>query len=318
MSVTCWLLFAVLPWVEGAVVGLTAPWLVRRVHPATATWCLTLGAIGIGLATALGAAAGVVALLMPALGGPRLADLGIWDPSKLATALLVFLPLLAAALAMIPVGGPALRDLVAARLTWRQASPVDGVLVVEDDDPEAYAVPGRPGLVVVHTGLLDALSPIEQQVVLAHERSHLSRRHYVHVLSVRVAAWLNPTLRPLVRSVAEQIERWADEDAAGVVGDRTTAARAIARAALARSATRRSERYPVLAAASGGDATARARALMSPPLPARKSALFAVVLLALAFPAYSGVGARAVENAYEQACEQFVGAVTHTGTGQNP
>ena len=302
---TYWLLVAVLPWLEGAVAGLAGPRLARRVHPATATWCLSLVAVGIGAATAIGAAAAAVALA-----GPHLSILGAHDPDKLAKALLLSLPVLAASLAIVPVAGPAIRDLLIARQVWRLASPVDGVLVVEDDDPEAYAVPGRPGLVVVHTGLLEVLSPIEQKVVLAHERSHLSRRHYAHVLTVRVAAWLNPLLRPLVGCVGEQSERWADEDAARAVGDRTVAARAIARAALARSATRRSERHAVLAVASGGDATARARALMSPPLPVRKSALFAVVLLALVFPANSGAAAHAVEDAYQRACDQIVGAVT--------
>ncbi|TQS45673.1 M56 family metallopeptidase [Cryptosporangium phraense] len=304
---------ALLPWIEGALVGLLAPRLARRVHPGTATWCLTLVAVGVAAATAIGVAAVAVALARPALW-----DVPV-DPDKLAALLLVGLPLLACAAAAVPVAWSAVRDLVAAKTTWRRAEPVNGVLIVDDPDPEAYAVPGRPGLVVMHTGLLDALSPVEQQVVLAHERAHLDRRHYVHVLLVRVATWLNPLLRPLTASIAEQVERWADEDAARAVDDRTVAARAIAKAALARSAARRSaahsgalrRRTPVLRATSG-DATARATALMAPPLPVGRPLLVLVTVVALALPLHSSWGAHAVEQAYDKACEQ-ISRTVHPG-----
>ncbi|GAA3391129.1 M56 family metallopeptidase [Cryptosporangium minutisporangium] len=305
-----WLLAAVLPWGVGAVVGRVGPRLARRVHPATATWCLTLVAFGVAAATAIGAAAAAVALVRPALWDASLpAELGLHTPGRVATVLLIGLPVLAALAAGIPVAWSAVNDLLAAKASWRRARPVDGVLIVDDPDPEAYAVPGRQGLVVLHTGLLAALAPVEQEVVLAHERSHLDRRHYAHVLLVRVATWLNPTLRSLAASIAEQVERWADEDAARAVGDRTVAARAIAKAALARSAVRSgrrpvARREPVLRA-TAGDATARATALMSPPLPAGRPLLVLVAALALALPVHSGWGAHAVESAYQKACEQF-------------
>ncbi|SHM90434.1 M56 family metallopeptidase [Cryptosporangium aurantiacum] len=308
----CWLLAAVLPWGVGAVVGLAGPRLARRVHPASATWCLTLAALGVAAATAIGAAAAAVALVRPALwDAPLPAEFGLHTPGRVATVLLFALPLLAALAAVIPVGWSAVNDLLAAKASWRRARPVDGVLIVDDPDPEAYAVPGRRGLVVMHTGLLAVLAPVEQEVVLAHERSHLERRHYVHVLLVRVASWLNPLLRPLTASIAEQVERWADEDAAQVVGDRTVAARAIAKAALARSAVRSGRRpvarrapEPVLRA-TAGDATARATALMSPPLPAGRPLLVVVAVLALALPIHSGWGAHAVEDLYQKACERI-------------
>ncbi|MFI5958690.1 M56 family metallopeptidase [Cryptosporangium sp. NPDC051539] len=313
----CLPLVAILPWVEGALVGLLAPRLARRVHPGTATWCLTLVAVGVAAATAIGVAAAAVAIARPALW-----DVPV-DPDKLAVLLLVGLPLLAAAAAVVPVAWSAVRDLLAAQGTWRRAKPVNGVLIVDDPDPEAYAVPGRPGLVVMHTGLLDALGPVEQRVVLAHERAHLDRRHYVHVLLVRVATWLNPLLRPLTASISEQVERWADEDAARAVDDRTVAARAIAKAALARSAARRSRVHgvgafsrrpqPVLRATSG-DATARATALMAPPLPVGRPLLVFVTVVALALPLHSGWGAAAVKQAYDKACEQ----ISKTVHGKGP
>ena len=307
-----WLLAAILPWVSGALVGRTAPRLARRVHPATAAWCLTLAALGVAAATPIGAAAAAVWFVRPAIWDvPLPAAYGLHNPGRVAVALLVGLPLLAAAAAVVPVAWSAVRDLLAAKDTWSRARPVDGVLIVDDPDPEAYAVPGLPGLVVMHTGLLGVLAPEERDVVLAHERSHLRRRHYAHVLLVRVATWLNPTLRPLTASIAEQVERWADEDAARVVGDRTIAARAIAKAALARSAVRSGRRpvvrrspEPVLRA-TAGDATARATALMSPPLPAGRPLLVLVAVLALALPLHSGWAAHAVESAYRTACDQI-------------
>ena len=308
----CWLLAAILPWISGAVVGRAAPRLARRVHPATATWCLTLAALGVAAATAIGAAAAAVWFARPALwNAPLPTAYGLHTPGRVAVVLLIGLPLLAAAAAVVPVAWSAIRDLLVAKTTWSRARPVDGVLIVDDPDPEAYAVPGRPGLVVLHTGLLGVLAPEECDVVLAHERSHLRRRHYAHVLLVRVATWLNPTLRPLPASIAEQVERWADEDAAREVGDRTVAARAIAKAALARSAVRSGRRpvprrspEPVLRA-TAGDATARATALMAPPLPAGRPLLVLVAVLALALPIHAGWGAHAVESAYQKACDQL-------------
>ncbi|MFG1920922.1 M56 family metallopeptidase [Cryptosporangium sp. NPDC048952] len=312
-GVSCWLLAAVLPWAVAGLTGLAAPSLVRRVHPATATWSLTLVALGVAAATAIGAGAAAVALARPLLAEAPLPDgYGLHTPGRVAVVLLIGLPLLAGAAAVVPVAWSAVRDLLAARDTWSRARPIDGVLIVDDPDPEAYAVPGRRGLVVMHTGLLAVLAPGEQDVVLAHERSHLRRRHYAHVLLVRVATWLNPLLRPLVASITEQVERWADEDAAREVGDRTVAARTIAKAALARSAVRsgrtpvvRRAPQPVLRATTG-DATARATALMAPPLPAGRPLLALVIVLALALPIHSGWGARAVESLYQTACEQLI------------
>jgi beta-lactamase regulating signal transducer with metallopeptidase domain len=81
--------------------------------------------------------------------------------------------------------------------------------------------------------MLRSLDPQERRVLIAHERSHLRRRHhrYIHLTELAVAAV--PVLAPLNDRLRFAVERWADEDAAHEIGDRATVASAIARAALA-------------------------------------------------------------------------------------
>lgn len=106
-----------------------------------------------------------------------------------------------------------------------------GVLVLDDDRPDAFAVPGRSGgLVVLTTGLTGALTADERRAVIDHERAHLRHRHHVHVQAVELATQINPMLRPWCRVVRLAAERCADEYAAR--RDRRTAAQAVARAAL--------------------------------------------------------------------------------------
>ena len=109
------------------------------------------------------------------------------------------------------------------------------VVIVESADVVAYAVPGRPGHVVVSTAMLKALSSDEQSVMFAHESAHLAYRHHRFVLVGSVAAAVLPVLRPLARQIVFSTERWADEVAAAHVGDRVLAAQAIATAAFAAS-----------------------------------------------------------------------------------
>ncbi|GAA2752808.1 M48 family metalloprotease [Kitasatospora cinereorecta] len=105
--------------------------------------------------------------------------------------------------------------------------------VLPDPEPYAYALPGPDGgRIVVSTAMLAGLAEDERAALLAHERAHLTHRHHRHLLATRLAACVNPFLRPLHRAVGYNTERWADEEAAGAVGDRRLTARAVARAAL--------------------------------------------------------------------------------------
>ncbi|GHD39698.1 membrane protein [Streptomyces mirabilis] len=134
---------------------------------------------------------------------------------------------------------------VCARTLWRHrrvaqrarralaALPSRSVVVLPEEKPYAYALPGgRLDRVVVTTALLRGLTSSERRALFAHERAHLTAAHHRHLLAVRLAARANPFLRPLRTTVVYTTERWADEDAARSVGNRTVVARAIGKAAL--------------------------------------------------------------------------------------
>jgi len=139
---------------------------------------------------------------------------------------------------------------------------LDGVHVVATGEPVAFAVPGRPGGVVIGASLLEALEPIERRVVLAHEQAHLDCRHHRYVGAAELCAAAYPFLAPIARQVRFNAERCADEIAATRVGSRTSVARAIAKTALAAGA-------PPSAALAfrGPDTVARVDALVHPRTP---------------------------------------------------
>ncbi|WP_138906685.1 M56 family metallopeptidase [Streptomyces chryseus] len=135
------------------------------------------------------------------------------------------------------------------------------VVVLTDEVPYAYALPGSPGRILVSTGMLCGLGEAERRALLAHERAHLAGRHHRLLLMVQLAGCANPLLRPLRSAVGYSTERWADEEAARVTGDRRTTARAVGKAALI------SQRavVPGLAAfAEAGPVPRRVAALLGP------------------------------------------------------
>src|SRR5262249_29492986 len=138
------------------------------------------------------------------------------------------------------------RDLPASR---------DRVSVVHTSDINAYTLPS--GRVLVTDGLLEALTPVERDIVMAHERSHREHLHTWWKLAFDIAAAVNPLMRPAARAIADMTERWADEDAARVA-DRRSVALTIGRIALLRTG---SAAIPA-AAATGGQVPQRVRALL--------------------------------------------------------
>ncbi|MEV6700968.1 M56 family metallopeptidase [Streptomyces sp. NPDC051453] len=142
---------------------------------------------------------------------------------------------------------------------WQSAGRGTGegdLLVVPGADVDAFALPayrGRRSRVVVTSGMVRALKAGECEVLLAHERAHLAGRHHLLSAVVDLATVIHPGLRGLRQALAFHLERWADEEAAAVVGDRRTVAAAIARAALAGASHGRTRAggYPLLSATSG-------------------------------------------------------------------
>lgn len=135
--------------------------------------------------------------------------------------------------------------------------------VVTLDAPHAFAVPGRPGRILVTRGLLAMLDGDERRVVLAHERAHLRGRHHWLRAATEVCAAVNPVLIPVREAVAFLVERCADEHAATVTGSRTLVARALTKAALAGAANGVGCRAGL--AFAGCEVSARVAALHSDP-----------------------------------------------------
>jgi hypothetical protein len=227
-----------LPLVLPLLAAVSARWLAGRLEPRTATWLLTGAALVLA-----GASGAALALLAATVLGqvPLLAWLGHWsagvvrqdDPVSVSLAVIACLLLAAALGAAVRAAVVRCRALADAASVARCLPPSGRKLSVMDDPaPDAYAMPGLPGRIVVTAGMLDALDTSERRVLLAHERAHLAGAHYLFVALAQLAAATNPLLRPLAVAVRFSAERWADEQAARITGDRRLVARTIGKAAL--------------------------------------------------------------------------------------
>jgi len=220
------------------------------------------------------------------------ADVGHWSGQALAVHDPVPVPnaAIAALLVAMAAGGLAWWSVHSmGPELWRiwaaaRACPVatdGGVVVVDDPAPRALAVPGLRGRVVITTGMVRALDAEERRVLFAHERTHLRCQHGLFRLAVRLSAAVLPFLRPLVRDCDYQLERWADESAAGAVGDRGLAAQALARAALAGRHWRRTAPGAAMGFAEY-NVTSRVQALLAePPRSNLRRLTLPLVLLAM-------------------------------------
>jgi Zn-dependent protease with chaperone function len=300
-----------IPIVVSALCALVAWPLAERLPPRTATWLLTISAVVVAgtSCAALGLLAMAAAMRLPivdALGGMSLPAVVQLDPASLPVGVIAAGLFGVAALAAVRAAWLRTAALVAAR---REACRLAGdgqpgsgeqVLTIADDSVDAYAVPGRPGRIVITSGMMDALTESEREVLLAHERAHVSASHYLFTALARLAAAANPLLRPLSAAVAYSIERWADERAASVTGSRPLVAHTIAKAALAAAAApaSRAGSAVVLAGLTGpsqlgrrGSVPRRVDALLGPP--PRRS----IVLLTLAIAVLAVCGLAAVDAA---------------------
>ena len=268
-----------LPLVFSSAFGLVAPRLARRLPPPVATWLLTIG----GLGAAAGTAATLAMTGATLIGqNPSVAARGHWSGAALRHADPVWPPVAAvASVALVALTANfalvAVRRLRALRAAYRLASaltsPGGELVVIDAADPQAYAVPGRPGRIVVSTALLRDLAAPQRRAVLAHERAHLRHRHHLHQTIAHLVAAANPVLRTLPTAVTLLTERWADEDASTIC-PRSTVASALSLAAMR---TREPLRSAAVLAVADTDVTARVHALH---LPAPRLQLWPVALMA--------------------------------------
>ncbi|MEV4348567.1 M48 family metalloprotease [Actinoplanes sp. NPDC049596] len=162
-----------------------------------------------------------------------------------------------------------------------------GLLMVDDEEARAFAVPGQPGRVVVTTGMREALTERQFEALLAHENAHLTERHHRLARAADLAVAAHPALWWVGRHVDYLIERAADERAAAELGSRTLVARAIGAAALAGTAPRTPAHLH--AAAAGGVIPRRVARLLQPGAARTPRILYAVpIALALASIVWTG------------------------------
>lgn len=234
--------------VAAMLAGVAGPAAVHRLRPGRSVPLLTAATLAVALAGGL--ALGSIAVAMLA-GTTALADAGDdhWSaavvhaelpvPSWLGTAagVAVTLLLARAVLRALRIGVAFGRaDRLARRLRGRGGP----VVLIADPAGDAYTIAGGRGCVVISRELYSALSRPERSVVTAHELSHLHRRHHLYVHLADLAAAANPLLRGVSAAVRLGVERWADEDAARMLGDRAGTARALAGVALHRHRLSRS------------------------------------------------------------------------------
>lgn len=279
--------WVIVPLAATAVFGAVAPRRAARLPPTVATWLLSAGSAVLAAASAVSLAfvvAPTAAQLAPlrAIGDWSARRLGASAPFEASAAVVAGLVLAAVSLRAARAAGTVAGSLGRA---WRASRSMPASLVVvHDDRPCAYALPGWPGRIVASSGLLGSFGPAERRVVLAHEQAHLDGRHDLHLAAGRLAAACNPLLAGVPEALGLATERWADERAAAAAGDRALVARTIGKAAVTLSAPP-TGRFALAAAAS--QVPERVAALLvAPPRGGRTTA---ALLGALVFGATAAV-----------------------------
>jgi Zn-dependent protease with chaperone function len=287
-----------LPLIIPALAGVAARPVAFRLDPRQATWLLTSAAVALA---ACSTAALALLAAYAAARAPVLAAAGDYsqlvvrrgDPVSAAAGAIAALALACAAVAVAVIFRNRARALAE---SYRRAAGLhadDGIVVVPGPAIEAYALPGSPGRIVVSDCLLDHLNDRRQAALIAHEQAHLTGRHHLFAAMARLAAAANPLLLPVARAVEYTLERWADEHAAAVTGDRRLVAETIGQVAMLAGPRRRraavitlgiiGPRTPRVSMAWAGPVPRRVAALLTSPPPHRTillTASAAIVLLA--------------------------------------
>jgi beta-lactamase regulating signal transducer with metallopeptidase domain len=265
-----------LPLLVPALAGLAARPLAGRLEPRQAVWLLTATSVALA---ACSTAALALAVAFAAMRSPVLAAAG--DYSLLAVRRADPVPALAGLLAALLLTGAVVgiaaairRRAIAITRSYRHAATLtvsDGIVVLPGPAVDAYALPGGPGRIVISGCLLDRLDPRRRDALVAHEHAHLTGRHYLFATAAGLAAAANPLLLPVARAVDFALERWADEHAAAVTGDRRLVAETIGQVALL--ASPRDPRPVAVAFGALGSRWHRLSVATAGPVPRRVAAL---------------------------------------------
>ena len=273
------------PFLVSLLLGAAAPGLARGLPPATAARLLTACSVVAAAAScaALGFLASTVLGQLPAL-----AAAGHWSAGRLAAtspvprgdALVALAAVCVGAVNGLRVLGARGHAVLALRALGRSL-PDSGQLVVVDDDIEAVAVPAGRGRILASRAHLADLPADERRALLLHESAHLAHHHHLYRLAVDLAGAVDPLQRAVRPAVVYATERWADEEAAGAVGDRAVVARVLARSGLRAAGAPRAAWASLAMGRSGSPLVPRVRALLGPAPRQRPELLVAAVALAL-------------------------------------
>ena len=158
-----------------------------------------------------------------------------------------------------------------------------GAVVLDEDAPAAYCLPGGSHRIVITAGTRAALGPAQLQAVLAHERAHLRGRHHLLLATASAVSRAFPFV-PLLAQAGAQVAALAEmaaDDAASRRHDPGDLAAALVILAIAGT------RAPALAAGGPAAAARIQRLLAPPPVPGRpaRTTRLAAAVGALALPA---------------------------------
>jgi Zn-dependent protease with chaperone function len=223
-----------------------------------------------------------------------------WLGSGAAGAALVARPavvsaagLLLAVAVLARAGGCVACELICARRQRRehaaflraagQPDPALGALVLDEDAPAAYCLPGGRHRIVVTAGTRAALGPAQLQAVLSHERAHLRGRHHLLLGMASGISRAFPFV-PLLAQAGAQVAVLAEMAADDAAACRHNPADLAAALVILSTARTRAAGLT----AGGPAATARIQRLLAPlPRPGRlaRATRLAVGAGALALPA---------------------------------
>jgi hypothetical protein len=183
------------------------------------------------------------------------------------------------------------RERVGGTVAVARPGPAPGTLVLDDDRPAVYCLPGQRHIVLT-TGALRSLQPIQLKAVLGHESAHLAGRHHVVLTCSAILAAAFPGIPLFARAAAEignMVEMAADDAAARAAGSLS-----LAQALLTLAAAQ----IPGDAIGATGSCVAqRIRRLIEPVAPTRRVAvrltrwavLGATALTLLTMPAVAAI-----------------------------
>lgn len=175
-----------------------------------------------------------------------------------------------------------------------------GAVVIDHHVPAAYCLPGRRRRIVLTSAALDSLDDDQLRAVLAHEHAHLRGRHDLVVAGALALQRAFPKV-PLFRAARDEIGHLVEllaDDAATCAAPRLTLAEALLTVAGGAG--------PAGALAAGGNThAARVRRLIAAPRPASRPRVvggFATIagLLALPVLLFTGPAATAMP---QSSCE---------------